>query len=78
MLSSGNADMYVVLPIPLLLFFFFLMARNYFSHWTKFGLWSRLVLTHAHNSATAINLEGDGVKIMDEIQENIPIIKCPF
>lgn len=35
------------------------------------------MLTLAHNSGTAINLEGDGVRIMDGIPGSIPIIKCP-
>lgn len=38
----------------------------------------QLALTLAHNSATAIHLQGGAVKIMDEMQESIPVIKCPF
>lgn len=76
MLSPGNGDMYVVFTIPHL--YFFLTTRNHSSQWTKFSLRSRSVFTHAHNSAAAINLEGAGVKTVDEMQESVPIIQMPL
>lgn len=78
MLSSRNADMYVctgmfsLFHLPFLFWHAVSLAQDTVQPLVQ------LVLTLAHNSATAINLEGVGVKTTGEMQGSFPMIKCPF
>lgn len=50
----------------LFLLFTFFYDMQYSSHWTTSSLWSRLLLTHAHNARTAISLEEEGLRRFKE------------